>query len=103
VPFKIGVFQELRDNIVSGNPYQAHGWFISRQNPIMSIPDRGKTLEAFGKLDFIVTVHIWCTAINSGLQLQLKQLSNIIALPDYWQDDFCFILFPLCPASLTNF
>jgi len=58
VPFKIGVFQELRDNIVSGDPYQAHGWFISRQNPIMSLPDRAKTLEAFGKLDFIVTVDI---------------------------------------------
>jgi len=58
VPFKIGVFQELRDNIVSGEPYQAHGWFISRQNPIMSLPDRGKTLKAFGKLDFIVTVDI---------------------------------------------
>ncbi|MBI5962358.1 MAG: molybdopterin-dependent oxidoreductase [Chloroflexi bacterium] len=58
VPFKIGVFQELRDNIVSGDPYPAHGWFISRQNPIMSLPDRGKTIEAFGKLDFIVTVDI---------------------------------------------
>jgi thiosulfate reductase/polysulfide reductase chain A len=58
VPFKIGVFQELRDNIVKGDPYQAHGWFISRQNPVMSLPDRGKTLEAFGKLDFIVTMDI---------------------------------------------
>jgi thiosulfate reductase / polysulfide reductase chain A len=58
VPLKIGVFQELRDNIVSGDPYRAHGWFISRQNPVMSIPDRGKTLEAFGKMDFIATVDI---------------------------------------------
>ncbi len=58
VPFKLGVFQELRDNIVSGDPYQAHGWFISRQNPIMSLPDRTKTLEAFGKMDFIATVDI---------------------------------------------
>lgn len=58
VPFKIGVFQELRDNILTADPYQAHGWFISRQNPIMSIPDRGKTIEAFGKMDFIVTVDI---------------------------------------------
>lgn len=58
VPFKIGVFQELRDNIVSGDPYQAHGWFISRQNPVMSLPDRGKTLKAFEKLDFIVTMDI---------------------------------------------
>ncbi len=58
VPLKIGVFQELRDNVVSGQPYQAHGWFISRQNPVMSLPDRGRTLQAFEKMDFIVTVDI---------------------------------------------
>jgi thiosulfate reductase/polysulfide reductase chain A len=58
VPFKLGVFQELRDNILSGQPYQAHGWFISRQNPVMSLPDRGKTLRAFEKMDFIATVDI---------------------------------------------
>ncbi len=58
VPLKLGVFQELRDAIVSGEPYQAHGWFISRQNPIQSLPDRAKTLEAFTKMDFIVTVDI---------------------------------------------
>jgi thiosulfate reductase/polysulfide reductase chain A len=58
VPLKIGVFQELRDNIVSGDPYQAHGWFISRQNPAMSLPDRSRTFEAFSKLDFITTVDI---------------------------------------------
>jgi len=58
VPLKIGVFQELRDNIVTGDPYEPHGWFISRQNPIMSIPDRNKTIEAFNKMDFIVTVDI---------------------------------------------
>jgi thiosulfate reductase/polysulfide reductase chain A len=58
VPFKLGVFQELRDNIVTGDPYQPHGWFISRQNPAMSLPDRGETFKAFGKMDFIVTVDI---------------------------------------------
>lgn len=58
VPLKLGVFQELRDAIISGEPYQAHGWFISRQNPIMSISDRGRTLQAFGKMDFIATVDI---------------------------------------------
>ena len=59
VPFKLGVFQELRDNIVSGDPYEPHGWFISRQNPIQSIPDRAKTIKAFEKMDLIVTVDIF--------------------------------------------
>lgn len=58
VPLKLGVFQELRDAIITGEPYQAHGWFISRQNPIQSLPDRNKTLQAFGKMDFIATVDI---------------------------------------------
>ena len=58
VPLKLGVFQELRDAILTGQPYQAHGWFISRQNPILSLPDRNKTLEAFGKMDFIASVDI---------------------------------------------
>ena len=58
VPFKLGVFQELRDAILTGEPYQAHGWFISRQNPILALPDRSKTLKAFGKMDFIATVDI---------------------------------------------
>ncbi|HML21958.1 MAG TPA: molybdopterin-dependent oxidoreductase [Aggregatilinea sp.] len=58
VPLKIGVFQELRDSILTGQPYEAHGWFISRQNPVMSLPDRSKTLAAFEKMDFIVTVDI---------------------------------------------
>lgn len=58
VPLKLGVFQELRDAVLTGKPYQAHGWFISRQNPILSLPDRNKTLEAFGRMDFIATVDI---------------------------------------------
>ncbi|MFQ5341639.1 MAG: molybdopterin-dependent oxidoreductase [Anaerolineae bacterium] len=58
VPFKLGVFQEIRDNVLSGEPYQAHGWFIYRQNPVNSLPERRKTLEAFSKLDFIVTIDI---------------------------------------------
>ncbi len=58
VPLDIGVFQEMREAALSGQPYQARGWFISRQNPAMSLPDRGRTLQVFAKLDFIATVDI---------------------------------------------
>ncbi|HET6846684.1 MAG TPA: molybdopterin-dependent oxidoreductase, partial [Anaerolineales bacterium] len=58
VPLKIGVFQQLRDSIVEGNPYKARGWFVSRQNPVLSIPDRKKTLTVMASLDFIATVDI---------------------------------------------
>lgn len=58
VPLKLGVFQEIRDNILTGEPYQAHGWFIFRQNPVNALPERQKTLQAFDKMDFIVTIDI---------------------------------------------
>ena len=58
VPLKLGVFQEIRDNILTGQPYQAHGWFIYRQNPVNGLPERQKTFEAFNKMDFIVTTDI---------------------------------------------
>jgi thiosulfate reductase / polysulfide reductase chain A len=58
VPLKLGIFQQLRDAILEGQPYQAHGWFVSRQNPVLSLPDRKRTLEALGKMDFIAVVDI---------------------------------------------
>jgi thiosulfate reductase/polysulfide reductase chain A len=58
VPLKLGIFQQLRDAILEGQPYQAHGWFISRQNPVLSLPDRQRTLQALGKMDFIAVVDI---------------------------------------------
>jgi thiosulfate reductase / polysulfide reductase chain A len=58
VPLKLGIFQQLRDAIIDGQPYQAHGWFVARQNPVLSLPDRKKTLEALGKMDFIAVVDI---------------------------------------------
>lgn len=58
VPLKLGVFQDLRDAILSGDPYQARGWFISRQNPVQSLPDQTRTLEAMQKMDFITVVDI---------------------------------------------
>ena len=58
VPLKLGIFQEMRDGALKGDPYEAHGWLISRQNPVLDLPDRAKTLELFGKLDFIATIDI---------------------------------------------
>lgn len=58
VPLKLGIFQVLRDAILSGEPYQARGWFISRQNPVLTIPERAKTIEAMGKLDCIIAVDL---------------------------------------------
>ncbi|MGB8648133.1 MAG: molybdopterin-dependent oxidoreductase [Anaerolineae bacterium] len=56
VPLEIGVFQEIRDAVLAGKPYPAKGWFVYRQNPVASLPERRKTLQAFSQLDFVVTL-----------------------------------------------
>ncbi len=58
VPLKLGIFQQLREGILEGKPYEAHGWFVGRQNPVLSLPDRQRTLKAFGKMDFIAVMDI---------------------------------------------
>ncbi|CAA7600428.1 Molybdopterin oxidoreductase Fe4S4 domain protein [Acididesulfobacillus acetoxydans] len=58
VPLAYGVLQVMRDNILTGKPYQAKGWLISRQNPVLSIPERQKTINAIMKLDFIGVIDI---------------------------------------------
>lgn len=58
VPLKLGVFQEIREAVLTGEPYQARGWFFSRQNPVMSLPDQARTIEAFQKLEFIVSIDV---------------------------------------------
>lgn len=58
VPMAYGVIQTMRDNILAGKPYEAKGWLISRQNPVLSIPERQKTINALMKLDFVGVVDI---------------------------------------------
>jgi thiosulfate reductase/polysulfide reductase chain A len=52
-----GCLSRDSDNVLTGQPYQAHGR-PSFANPVNSLPERHKTIEAFSKLDFIVTVDI---------------------------------------------
>jgi thiosulfate reductase/polysulfide reductase chain A len=86
VPLKLGIFQELRDSILTGEPYQAHGWFISRQNPVLSIPDRAKTIEAMAKLDCIIDVDVimsdtaWFADIVLPEASYLERYDPLIAL-----------------------
>lgn len=58
VPLSYGVIQTMRDNILTGKPYEAKGWLISRQNPVLSIPERQKTINALMKLDFVGVIDI---------------------------------------------
>ena len=58
VPLKYGIFQNIRDAILSGQPYQARGLLVSRQNPVLSLPERQKTINALMKLDLVAVIDV---------------------------------------------
>jgi thiosulfate reductase / polysulfide reductase chain A len=58
VPLKLGVFQELRDASSQATHIRRMVGSSRVRIRSMSLPDRGKTIEAFGKMDFIATVDI---------------------------------------------
>lgn len=58
VPLKYGVIQDIRDALITGEPYQGRGWLAYRQNPLMSIPERRKTLTALKNLDFLAVIDV---------------------------------------------
>jgi thiosulfate reductase/polysulfide reductase chain A len=74
---------------VEGQPYEAHGWFISRQNPVLSLPDRQKTLEAFNKMDFIATVVIilndtgWFSDVVLPESSYLERYDPLVSMGDH--------------------
>ncbi len=100
VPLKLGVFQEIRDAILSGQPYQARGWFISRQNPVLSLPDRKRTLEALSKLDFIVVVDILMNDSSWFADVVLPEASYLERFdPLHVADSRIFIRQPVIEAQ----
>ena len=64
VPLPHGVVQEVPEAVLTGNPYPIKGWFVYRYNPVLTLPDTPRMLEAMKKLDLLVVcdVHMSDTA-----------------------------------------
>lgn len=53
-----GAYIDMRDRILTDQPYPIRGWMVYKQNPVQALPDRGKTLEMMRKMEFIAVVDI---------------------------------------------
>lgn len=99
VPLALGVFQTLRDAVLSGQPYQARGWFVYRQNPALSLPDRTKTIAAFNKLDFLAAVDVTMSETAWYADVVLPEASYLERYdPLSVVDNKAFIRQPVVPA-----
>ncbi len=55
---KDGSWVAMRDRIIAGKPYPVKGMMIYKQNVVMSVPNRTKTLKMMDQMDFICTIDI---------------------------------------------
>ncbi|MFN2238876.1 MAG: molybdopterin-dependent oxidoreductase [Thermoanaerobaculia bacterium] len=55
---ELGVTNGLVDATLSGDPYPIKAWIVYGQNVLESIPQPARTIEAIGKLDFMVVVDV---------------------------------------------
>jgi thiosulfate reductase / polysulfide reductase chain A len=53
-----GVTQEIRKSTITGAPYPIKGWIVTGTNLMKAMPNQKETIEAIGKLDFLLAVDV---------------------------------------------
>lgn len=53
-----GAYVDVREPILTDDPYPVRGWMIYKQNPLHALPDRAKTERLLRKMDFVAVVDI---------------------------------------------
>lgn len=55
---KDGSWKYFRDRVIEGKPYPVKGMMIYKQNPLVSVANRQKTLDMMKQMEFICTIDI---------------------------------------------
>lgn len=55
---KDGCWKHFRDRVLEGTPYPVKGMMVYKQNPLVSVANRRKTLEMMQQMEFICTIDI---------------------------------------------
>lgn len=56
---KRGIYQSILDAAVDGVPYKLKGWVMTRSNPVMTITNTAKVVEALKSLEFVAVMDIY--------------------------------------------
>ncbi|MDQ7006872.1 MAG: molybdopterin-dependent oxidoreductase [Acidobacteriota bacterium] len=53
-----GVYVDLREQVLAGQPYPVKGWMIYKQNPLHALPDRARTRKMLEQMEFVAVIDI---------------------------------------------
>lgn len=56
-----GAYLDFREKVMRDDPYPVRGYFVYKQNPMHSLPDRKKTIEMLNKMEFVAVCDIYPT------------------------------------------
>ncbi|WP_234400193.1 thiosulfate reductase PhsA [Shewanella marina] len=68
-----GVYQSILDATLEAVPYQLRGWVMSRTNPMQTMTDRNRVVEAMLKLDFIAVCDVYISETAAYADLILPE------------------------------
>ncbi|WP_018306894.1 thiosulfate reductase PhsA [Desulfitobacterium hafniense] len=61
IPEGDGAVGQIIESILTERPYPIKGWFVHRFNPIISMPESDRIIDAFKKLDLLVVCDVYMT------------------------------------------
>ena len=53
-----GAYLDFREKVMRDEPYPVRGFFVYKQNPMHSLPDRQKTIDMLNKMEFVAVCEI---------------------------------------------
>ncbi|AJC91155.1 thiosulfate reductase PhsA [Campylobacter subantarcticus] len=59
IPRNRGIYSKIFETILTKKPYELHGLFISRSNPVITVNDANSVINALKRLDLFVCVDIY--------------------------------------------
>ena len=68
-----GVYQSILAATLEAKPYQLRGWVMSRTNPMQTMTDRAKVLEALKKMEFVAVCDVYISETAAYADLILPE------------------------------
>ncbi|NMM25612.1 MAG: molybdopterin-dependent oxidoreductase [Phycicoccus sp.] len=77
VPVKDGLCQALPESVLTGKPYALKAYIAHRFDPLAAIPDQPRMIEAFKKLDLLVSVDVYMSDTGAYADVILPECTYL--------------------------
>jgi thiosulfate reductase/polysulfide reductase chain A len=77
VPVNDGLCQALPESVLTGKPYPLKAYIAHRFDPLAAIPDQPRMIEAFKKLDLLVSVDVYMSDTGAYADVILPECTYL--------------------------